>query len=106
MTYGTSGASIASFRERSEKIATTMENATFYTFWCSDCDRSRPVKGRVSRGWKMGFRCACCHEEKTKAAAWKLAQKQADHVPEIKSEAVKDRQIVMLCETLKKAMRK
>lgn len=36
---------------------------------------------------------------------WKLANHQAKNIPAIHNKAVKDRQIALLCETLKKAMK-
>ncbi len=35
---------------------------------------------------------------------WQQAKKQAEQVPKIKNKAAKDRQIVLLCETLKLAL--
>lgn len=40
-----------------------------------------------------------------KEACWKRAKKQAAHIQKIKSQHVKDRQIVLLCKTLLIAMR-
>ncbi len=40
-----------------------------------------------------------------KQELWKKAEKQAAQIPEIRHQKVKDRQIVLLCETLKKAMK-
>ena len=36
---------------------------------------------------------------------WKQANMQAAHIPQIKDRRAKERQIVLLCETLKKAMK-
>lgn len=36
---------------------------------------------------------------------WKHAHIQAAHIPQIKNKQTKDRQIVLLCETLKKALK-
>ncbi|HET6890504.1 MAG TPA: hypothetical protein VFH31_05330 [Pyrinomonadaceae bacterium] len=41
----------------------------------------------------------------TKKSIWALAHKQAKHIKKIKSPAVKREQIVLLCETWKKAMK-
>ena len=40
-----------------------------------------------------------------KQELWKKAEKQAAQIPEIRHQKVKDRQIVLLCETLKKALK-
>lgn len=37
-------------------------------------------------------------------ALWNMAKKQAAQVPKIKDRKAKNRQIVLLCKTLKKAM--
>lgn len=37
-------------------------------------------------------------------STWKNAHMQAAHIPQIKDKRAKERQIVLLCETLKKAM--
>ena len=36
---------------------------------------------------------------------WKHAHIQAAHIPQIKNKQAKERQIVLLCETLKKALK-
>ncbi len=38
-------------------------------------------------------------------STWKHAQMQAANVPQIKNKQAKSRQIVLLCETLKKALK-
>lgn len=32
----------------------------FFSFKCPECKEFRPIKGRKSRGYKRGFRCAEC----------------------------------------------
>lgn len=68
MTLNTA-TSQAAYRERTEQHDKSPLNdvASWYTFICPECKNRRPVKGRVSRGWKAGFRCACCNEEKSAA---------------------------------------
>jgi len=39
-------------------------------------------------------------------STWKHAQMQAANITQIKDKRAKERQIVLLCETLKKAMRR
>lgn len=41
----------------------------------------------------------------TSKSTWKHAHMQAAHIPHIKNKQAKNRQIVLLCETLKKAMK-
>ena len=38
-------------------------------------------------------------------STWKRAHMQAAHIPQIKDRRAKERQIVLLCETLKKALK-
>lgn len=38
-------------------------------------------------------------------STWKHAHIQAAHIPQIKNKQAKERQIVLLCETLKKALK-
>lgn len=38
-------------------------------------------------------------------STWKHAQMQAAHIQQIKDKRAKERQIVLLCETLKKALK-
>ncbi len=38
-------------------------------------------------------------------STWKHAHMQAAHIPQIKNRRAKERQIVLLCETLKKALK-
>lgn len=40
----------------------------------------------------------------TNKSIWNNAHMQAAHIPQIKNKRAKERQIVMLCETLKKAL--
>jgi len=89
---------------RHEKVATRMEESDFFGFWCPECDQKRPTKGRVSRGYKAGFRCACCNEER-KQKLWNKANQQADNVKNLHTKEAKDRQVVLMCETLKEAMK-
>ena len=103
MSYCTHPQSISNFRESTEKVAVKMAGAIFITFWCPECDKSKPVKGRKYRGYKAGFRCACCHEERQQRI-WNKAQQQADNVKHLRSQEAKDRQVVLLCETLKTAI--
>lgn len=45
---------------REATIKHTMTDSNFNRFWCRSCDQSKPVSGRKSLGWKMGFKCADC----------------------------------------------
>ena len=38
-------------------------------------------------------------------STWKNAHMQAAHIPQIKDKRAKERQIVLLCETLKRALK-
>jgi len=70
MTLNTATAQ-ACYRERTEQHDKSAMNtvASYHTFMCPECGNRRPVRGRVSRGWKAGFRCADCHTKKTEKSA-------------------------------------
>lgn len=70
MTLNTATAQ-AAYRERTEQHDKSAMNtvASYYTFMCPECGNRRPMKGRVKRGWKAGYRCACCHKIKTEKSA-------------------------------------
>lgn len=76
MTLNTA-TSQAAYRERTEQQDKSTMNtvASYYTFMCPECGNRRPIRGRVSRGWKAGFRCACCHKIKTEKSAAANADK-------------------------------
>ena len=59
MTYSTNPAHIEQFRDATANHQ-KMAGATFVTFLCPDCGKCKSVRGRKSRGYKAGFRCADC----------------------------------------------
>ena len=66
MSYSAEPGHIEQFRDATgnhEKMRGTM----FLTFRCPECGQSKSIKGRKSRGWKIGFRCSDCHKEKSAA---------------------------------------
>ncbi len=68
MTYSAEPCHVESFRESTDNHE-KMRGAMFITFRCPDCGQSKSIKGRKSRGWKAGFRCAECHTKKTEKSA-------------------------------------
>lgn len=64
MMFDTTPQFLAERRERTNKSHAKMAGASFLSFWCGDCNSAKPVSGRKSRGYKMGFRCACCVAKK------------------------------------------
>lgn len=55
---------IANFRANTETSAQKMAGVCFLTFWCPQCKTVNPVRGRKSRGHKMGFMCSSCVEKR------------------------------------------
>ena len=68
MTYSAEPGHVESFRDATDNHE-KMRGAMFITFLCPDCGQSKSIKGRKSRGWKAGFRCAECHKIKTEKSA-------------------------------------
>lgn len=66
MTYSSEPGHIESFRDATDNHE-KMRGTMFLTFRCPEYGNSRSIKGRKSRGWKIGFRCADCHKEKSAA---------------------------------------
>lgn len=66
MTYSSEPGHIESFRDATDNHE-KMRGTMFLTFRCPECGNSRSIKGSKSRGWKIGFRCAECHREKSAA---------------------------------------
>ncbi len=66
MTYSAEPGHIESFRDATDNHE-KMRGTMFLTFRCPEYGNSRSIKGRKSRGWKIGFRCADCHKEKSAA---------------------------------------
>lgn len=66
MTYSSEPGHIESFRDATDNHE-KMRGTMFLTFRCPEYGNSRSIKGRKSRGWKIGFRCADCHVEKSAA---------------------------------------
>lgn len=74
MTYSAEPSHVESFREATDNHE-KMRGSMFITFRCPDCGQSKSIKGRKSRGWKAGFRCAECHTKKTEKSAAASADK-------------------------------
>lgn len=74
MTYSAEPGHIKSFRDATDNHE-KMRGTMFLTFRCPDCGQSKSIKGRKSRGWKIGFRCADCHTKKTEKSAAVSADK-------------------------------
>ena len=68
MTYSAEPGHVEQFRDATGNHE-KMRGALFITFRCPDCGQSKSIKGRKSRGWKSGFRCAACHTKKTEKSA-------------------------------------
>jgi len=68
MTYSAEPGHVEQFRDATGNHE-KMRGALFITFRCPDCGQSKSIKGRKSRGWKAGFRCAECHAKTEKSAA-------------------------------------
>lgn len=68
MSYSAEPGHVESFRDATDNHE-KMRGAMFITFRCPDCGQSKSIKGRKSRGWKAGFRCAECHKKTEKSAA-------------------------------------
>ncbi len=66
MTYSSEPGHIESFRDATDNHE-KMRGTMFLTFRCPECGQSKSIKGRKSRGRKIGFRCADCHKEKSAA---------------------------------------
>ena len=50
------------YRDRTDNHS-KMAGVTFLSFKCPCCKTIKPVQGRKSRGYKIGFRCAECAEK-------------------------------------------
>ena len=66
MSYSAEPGHIEQFRDATDNHE-KMRGTMFLTFRCPECGKSKSIKGRKSRGWKIGFRCAECHMEKSAA---------------------------------------
>jgi predicted RNA-binding Zn-ribbon protein involved in translation (DUF1610 family) len=66
MSYSAEPGHVESFRDATDNHE-KMRGMMFLTFRCPECGQSKSIKGRKSRGWKIGFRCAECHMEKSAA---------------------------------------
>ena len=66
MSYSAEPGHIESFRDATDNHE-KMRGTMFLTFRCPECGHSKTIKGRKSRGWKIGFRCLDCHMEKSAA---------------------------------------
>ena len=66
MSYSAEPGHVESFRDATDNHE-KMRGMMFLTFRCPGCGQSKSIKGRKSRGWKIGFRCAECHMEKSAA---------------------------------------
>ncbi len=64
MTYQ-SPRSTEAFRQTTAEHEKSPTNAVsgFFSFKCPECKEFRSTKGRKSRGYKRGFRCARCAEK-------------------------------------------
>lgn len=60
MRYAVTGNIIANYREQTESTHAKMAGVSFLTFKCRQCGHVKPVRGRKSRGYKLGFKCAEC----------------------------------------------
>ena len=74
MTYSAEPGHVEQFRDATDNHE-KMRGALFITFRCPDCGQSKSIKGRKSRGWKSGFRCAECHTKKSEKSAAVSADK-------------------------------
>ena len=68
MTYSAGPGHVDQFRDATDNHE-KMRGVPYITFRCPDCGQSKSIKGRKSRGWKAGFRCAECHTKKTEKSA-------------------------------------
>ena len=59
MSFQSDGQSISRYQDATEKHK-AMAGCSFSSFMCPVCGKSKRVIGRVSRGYKRGFRCADC----------------------------------------------
>ena len=66
MSYSAEPGHIESFRDATDNHE-KMRGTMFLTFRCPECGQSKSIRGRKSRGWKIGFRCADCHKAKSAA---------------------------------------
>jgi len=68
MTYSAEPGHVEQFRDATDNHE-KMRGSMYITFLCPDFGQSKSIKGRKSRGWKAGFRCAECHTKKTEKSA-------------------------------------
>ncbi len=66
MSYSAEPGHVESFRDATDNHE-KMRGTMFLTFRCPECGHSKSIKGRKSRGWKIGFRCLDYHMEKSAA---------------------------------------
>ena len=76
MTVNIHPRSLDSYRQGTESRK-AMACSCFSSFLCPECNKHKATKGRKSRGYKIGFRCADCVKRRAESRAAKQAMSAA-----------------------------